>query len=163
MSAAPDCGSTAIRRGGSLLILVLIALLLPAVFDYTARHLTGQADPIVTEEHFSIAVTVVMLLVYDAKLVYTLVTHRDIFASEESREMGDGSATPGWQTWQSIALLVAATAAIALEGHLFSGALGATASALGLSQVFIGVIVLALVGTASDLFPAAWFARQAWC
>jgi Ca2+:H+ antiporter len=147
-------------RWGSMLILVLIALLLPAVFDYTARHLPRQADLILTDEHLSIAVSIVMLLLYATNLVYTLVTHRDVFASEEYREEGNGSATAGWQTWQSIAVLVAATAAIALEAHLVSGALEATASALGLSQVFIGVIVLALVGTASDLFAAAWFARQ---
>ncbi|MBC7502898.1 MAG: calcium/proton exchanger, partial [Herminiimonas sp.] len=60
----------------------------------------------------------------------------------------------------SVSVLVAATAAIALEAHLVSGALEATASVLGLSQVFVGVIVLAVVGTASDLFAAAWFARQ---
>ena len=41
-----------------------------------------------------------------------------------------------------------------------SGSLQATSSALGLSPVFIGVIVLALIGTASDLFAASWFARQ---
>ena len=56
--------------------------------------------------------------------------------------------------------MVAATAAIALEAELVSGALEATSGALGLSPVFLGVIVLALVGTASDLFAASWFARQ---
>ena len=143
-----------------MLILVLIAFLLPAVFDYTERHLARQADLIMTDEHLSLAVSVVMLLLYAANLVYTLVTHRDVFASEEPREESGGSAAAGWQTWQSIVVLVAATAAIALEARLVSGALEATASALGLSQVFIGVIVLAVVGTASGLFAAAWFARQ---
>ncbi len=147
-------------RLGSMFILVLIALLLPAVFDFTARHLTQQADPRATDEHLSIAVSVVMLLLYAANLVYTLVTHRDVFASEEPRAQGDDSAASGWQTWQSLAVLVVATAAIALEAHLVSSALEATARVLGLSPVFIGVVVLAVVGTASDLFAAAWFARQ---
>ena len=57
-------------------------------------------------------------------------------------------------------MLIAATVVIALEAHPVSGALAATAGALGLSDVFVGVIVLALVGTASDLFAASWFARQ---
>ena len=57
-------------------------------------------------------------------------------------------------------MLIAATAAIALEAHLVSGALEATSGALGLSPIFLGVIVLALVGTAADLFAASWFARQ---
>ena len=57
-------------------------------------------------------------------------------------------------------MLVAATAAIAFEAELVSGALEATAGSLGLAQTFMGIVVLALVGTASDLFAAAWFARQ---
>lgn len=56
--------------------------------------------------------------------------------------------------------MVVLTAVIALEAELISGALEATATAIGLSRVFLGVIVLALVGTASDLFAATVFARQ---
>ena len=141
----------------SLFILVVIALLLPAVFDYTGRHLSALADPTGIDERLSIGVSIVMLLLYVANLVYTLVTHRDVFASDDARDEG-GSV--GWPLWLSLAVLVAATALVAIEAHLVSGALEATSAALGLSSVFIGVIVLALVGTASDLFAAAWFARQ---
>lgn len=52
------------------------------------------------------------------------------------------------------------TAVIALEAHLVSGALESTSARLGLSPLFLGVIVLSLVGTASGLFAASWFARQ---
>ncbi len=135
-------------RLASLLILVVIALLLPAVFDYTSRHLTTQSEPARIDEHLSIGVSIVLLVLYVANLVCTLVTHRDMFASDDSRDEGDDA---GWPIWMSLAVLVAATALVALEAHLVSGALEATSAALGLSSVFIGVIVLALVGTASDL------------
>lgn len=141
----------------SLLILVVIALLLPAVFDYTSRHLSNPTDPALIDEHLSIGVSVVLLLLYVANLVYTLVTHRDVFACDDTRDESDGA---GWPLWISLAVLVVGTAAVAMEAHLVSGALEATSASLGLSPVFIGVIVLALVGTASDLFAAAWFARQ---
>jgi Ca2+:H+ antiporter len=52
------------------------------------------------------------------------------------------------------------TAVIAVEAELVSGALEATSEQLGLSAVFMGVVVLALVGTAADLFAAIVFARQ---
>ena len=65
-----------------------------------------------------------------------------------------------WPLWASIGVMVGGTGAIALQAELVSGALGAASGLLGLSPVFLGVIVLALVGTASDLFAAAWFARQ---
>lgn len=141
----------------SMLILVSIALLLPAVFDFTGKHLSGAAGLELNDERLSIGVSIVLLLLYLANLVYTLVTHRDVFASSEPRERTDGAS---WPLWLSVGSLIAATAVIALEAHLVSGALEQTAETVGVSPVFIGVIVLALVGTASDLFAAAWFAAQ---
>jgi len=141
----------------SMLILVVIALLLPAVFDITERSVAGPQQLAITDEQLSIGVSVVLLALYGANLVYTLVTHRGVFASEESHAEGGGDA---WPLWAACGVLVVATAAIALEAELVSGALEATAGSLGLTPVFMGVIVLALVGTAADLFAAAWFARQ---
>ncbi len=138
----------------SMLILVVIALLLPAVFSLTERAVGGGQHLAVADEQLSIGVSFVLLALYVGNLLYTLVTHRDAFASEEER----GGA--GWPLWLALTVLVAATAAIAVEAELVSGALEATAGALGLSTIFLGVIVLAVVGTASDLFAAAWFARQ---
>ena len=145
---------------GSLLILVVIALLLPAVFD-TARRTSGSPATAITEEHLSIGVSVVLLTVYAANLVYTLVTRRDVFADEAAGEAAADADRPrAWPTWLAIAVLVVVTALIAGEAEFVSGALEATARSAGLSPVFIGVVVLALVGTASDLVAAAFFARQ---
>ena len=138
----------------SMLILVMIALLLPAVFSLTERTVGGRQPLAVSDEQLSIGVSLVLLALYVANLAYTLVTHRDAFASEEE------PSGEGWPLWLALAVLVAATAAIAVEAELVSGALESTAGALGLSTIFLGVIVLAVVGTASDLFAAAWFARQ---
>ncbi|WP_419729645.1 calcium/proton exchanger [Lichenicola sp.] len=138
----------------SLLILVVIALLLPAVFDYTGRRFTHVAGIGARDESLSLAVSVVLLLIYAGNLGYTLVTHRDVFASGEQEER------PDWSIGRSLAVLVAATIGAALESELVSGALAQAASTLHLTQIFLGVIVIALVGTISDLFAAVWFARQ---
>lgn len=146
------------KRAGllsSLFILVIIALLLPAVFDFAGQNVSQGRQLAITDEHLSIGVSVVLLLLYGANLLYTLVTHRDVFATDEPRD-----TESGWPLWVSLGVLICATAVIALEAHLVSGALEVTSQTLGLSPVFIGVIVLALVGTASDLFAASWFARQ---
>lgn len=140
----------------SMLILVTIALLLPAVFDFASRHVSDGSRLAAGDERLSIGVSVVLLLLYIANLVYTLITHRDIFTSEP-REPSDASA---WPLWLSIGTLIAATIVIAFEAELVSGALEETAKSIGVSPIFIGVIVLALVGTASDLFAASWFAAQ---
>ena len=138
----------------SLLILVVIALLLPAVFDYTGRRFTHAAGIGARDESLSLAVSVVLLLIYAGNLGYTLVTHRDVFASGEQQDR------PDWSIGRSLAVLVAATVAAALESELVSGALTQAASTLHLTPIFLGVIVIALVGTISDLFAAVWFARQ---
>ena len=138
----------------SLLILAVIALLLPAVFDLAQRTLSGA--PRVTDEiDLSLGVSVVLIALYAANLVYTLVTHRDVFAPDEPRET-EGA----WPMMVSIGVLVVATALVALEAEAVSAALEATAASLGLSDIFVGIIVLALIGTASDLVSAAWFARR---
>ncbi|WP_296313754.1 calcium/proton exchanger [Pseudomonas sp.] len=142
----------------SLLILVTIALLLPAVFDFTSQHLTGGIDLSIADEQLSIGVSVVLLLLYVANLIYTLRTHKDMFAPAEPREPSKEQLA--WPLWLSVFVLIIATAFIALEADLVSGALEETAETIGVSPTFIGVIVLALVGTASDLFAASWFAAQ---
>ena len=137
----------------SLLILSVIALLLPAFFDYTERGLAA-ADPAGLDERLSLGVAVVLIVVYGANLVYTLVSHRDVFAIE-----GEGRA-PGWSVGTALGVLVGATVVIALEAELISGALGATAGRLGLSTFFLGVIVLAIVGNAGEYLAAVYFARR---
>ena len=138
----------------SLLILVVIALLLPAVFDLTGR-LSGNAAALdVTDEEVSLGVAVVLLLLYLANLAYTLVTHRDVFSADKPEGGLD------WSLGLSLAVLVGATAAIALESELLSAALEDAAGSLHLSPMFLGVIVLAIVGTAGDLFAASWFAHE---
>ena len=65
----------------TMLILVLIALLMPAVFDLTGFVSTAP-NVALTDEELSIGVSVVLILLYVANLIYTLVTHRDSFACE---------------------------------------------------------------------------------
>lgn len=138
----------------TLLFLVVIALIMPAVFDQTQRSVASASVVAVTDEQLSLAASIVLLLIYAANLVYTLVTHRDVFAR------GEEHGRPHWSLGRSLLVLVASTAAIALEAELVSDALGEAAAAVGLSPVFVGVVVLALVGTAGDLIAAVAFARQ---
>ncbi len=138
----------------TMLFLVVIAILLPAVFDLTERTAVRGTELSLADESLSLGVSVVLLLIYTANLVYTLVTHRNIFSSDAP------SGEAEWSLARALSVMVAGTAVIALEAELASTALEATSSQLGLSPVFMGVIVLALVGTVSDLLAAVVFARQ---
>ena len=66
----------------TMLFLVVIAILLPAVFDLTERTTTPGANLSLLDEGLSLGVSVVLLLLYAANLIYTLVTHRDVFGGD---------------------------------------------------------------------------------
>jgi Ca2+:H+ antiporter len=138
----------------SLLILSTVALLLPALFDYTERGILATPNPAKLDERLSLCVSVVLILVYVANLLYTLVTHRDVFAFEESKEK------PIWSLWKSIGILVLGTAAIAVEAELISGSLEQTSERLSVSSFFLGITILAVVGNAAEYAAAIYFARK---
>jgi Ca2+:H+ antiporter len=142
---------------GSMLMLAMIALLIPALFDMTERSRVSAEDTAMLDERLSLAVSVVLIAVYVANLVYTLVTHRDTFASaKEDEHAGEAH----WSAKKSIGVLVAATAVTALQAELVSSSLEATASGLGLTPFFLGITVLAVVGNAAEYISAVYFARQ---
>lgn len=156
----------------SMLFLVVIALLIPALFDYTER-LPGfaagsDAARNNLDEYLSLGVAVVLIAVYALNLVYTLVTHKDVFALDEDAEGADGAAHseghghggPLWPAWQAGAVMVGATLLIALMSEMLSGALEATSETLGLSPFFLGIIVLAVVGNFAEYIAGSYFARQ---
>ena len=67
----------------SLLLLALIGLLVPALFNYTERTVLGAPNAGLLDEQLSLSVAVVLILAYIGNLVYTLVTHRDVFARQD--------------------------------------------------------------------------------
>ncbi|GGS17818.1 calcium/proton exchanger [Deinococcus knuensis] len=151
----------------SMLFLVVIALLIPALFDYTERlpdFLAGSDTARANlDEYLSLGVAVVLIAVYALNLVYTLVTHKDAFAMEQE-EGGHGHGEHGqgdlWPVWRAAATMIGATALIALESEMLSGALEATSSTLGLSPFFLGIIVLAVVGNFAEYIAGSYFARK---
>jgi Ca2+:H+ antiporter len=138
----------------SLLLLSIIALMIPALFDYTERGLLAAPNVGTLDNRLSLGVAIVLILVYAGNLIYTLITHRDVFASEQDERK------PTWSLWKSVAVLLGASAVVALEADLVAGVLETTATTLGLSAFFLGIIVLPLAGNASEYFSAIYFARK---
>ncbi len=149
----------------SLLVLSVIALLVPAVFDYTERGRGGAALVADLDDKMSLGVATVLILVYVANLVYTLVTNRDTY--RECSDDGETGSTAHredrgkrWSLWLALGVLVGATAFTALEAEIVSGALENTAGTLGVTTFFLGVVVLAIIGNAAEYLSAIYFARQ---
>jgi Ca2+:H+ antiporter len=139
----------------TLLLLLAVAIMLPAVFHATERQMSLGANVSRLDEELSLGVSAILLLLYGAHLVYVLVTHKSIF--EGGRESEEGP--PEWSLPAGLAVMVGGTIGIALEADVVSARLAETASQIGLSPVFMGVVVLALIGTIADLFVAVSFAR----
>ena len=139
----------------AMLILCVIALLLPAAFDFAVRHSSLAAEVDSRNSHLSLAVAGVLIVVYIANLIYTLVTHRDIFAISDEEDAG-----AGWPLWVSVGVLLGATVFTAAVSELISGALESTATGLHLSTFFLGIIVLAIVGNIPEKASAIYFARK---
>ena len=143
----------------TLLTLVVFALLIPAMFDLTERGLKNVPDPTNLDERMSLGVSVLLILIYVANLVYTLVTHRDAFADAGGEE-GEGHAPSGKPLGRSIATLVVATVFVALVAETVSGSLETASSGLGVSKFFLGITLLAVVGNAAEYISAVYFARK---
>ena len=139
----------------SLLTLVVFALLIPAMFDLTERGLKNVPDPTSLDERMSLGVSGLLILIYLANLVYTLVTHRDTF--KDTNEAHAPSEKP---LWKSVTTLVVATVFVALVAEAVSGSLESASSGLGVSKFFLGITLLAVVGNAAEYISAVYFARK---
>ncbi len=148
----------AARAQATLLTLSAIALVVPAVF----HHVAGASREV--ENDLSLEISVVLLAIYGAHLVFSLVTHRSFFRGlPSSTEAGAGEPHAPWSRGRSIAVLAVSTALIAWMSEVLVGSVEQAAHAWGMSQVFVGVIVVAVIGNAAEHSSAivmAWKNRM---
>ena len=133
------------RTQATMLTLAAIALVIPAAF----RSLVGSADVAGALDSLSISISVVLLIVYALYLLFTLVTHSALFAGTKTSEEGEAHKVP-WTVGRATLVLAAATAVIAWISEILVGAIEPTAKEFGLTNVFIGVFVVAILGNAAE-------------
>lgn len=145
----------------TMLILAAIALVMPAAF----HHLGGAAAKS-SESGLSMEISIILLVVYGLGLVFTLRTHTDFFSgvrgghAEPGHDGGHGGAGGHWSMGRSITVLCVATAFVAWVAEMLVGSVEHAAHALGMSDVFVGVIVVAIVGNAAEHSTAVLVARK---
>ena len=152
--------STAASVQTSMLLLAAVAMVMPAVFQLV--H--GDGLPRVGVEMVSFGSTIellsglvagVLIATYVAGLVFSLKTHRDLFNPEYEDE-----ETWGWSPRMSIAMLAVAGVAVGVMSEILVGSISAASQSLGLSEFFIGIIVVAIVGNAAEHWVAVLVARK---
>lgn len=139
----------------SLLTLSLLALLLPALFDLAERSYF-RVDPRLPDLSFSHAAAIVLILVYLANILFSLRTHRDLVGSGGEEHL-EGAV---WSLPVAVGVLALATVGVALMAELLVGSLEAATETLNLSEFFVGIILIPLVGNAAEHFAAVSFALK---
>ena len=150
---------TAARASTTTLTLAAVALAIPTVFHVTAAGRSGGWTQ-VTEQKLSLAIAVVLFLTYACMLGFELVTHKQLYAGDPQDGAEDWKETSGWSLSKSVLVLVIATSLVALMSEFLVGAVEAARATLGLSEVFIGVIVIAVIGNAAEHSTAVMMALK---
>jgi Ca2+:H+ antiporter len=144
---------TAAGMGASLLLLAAVGLIIPALFHFTA------ADSGVTiERQLSLAIAVVLFGIYVLSLLFSLRTHKHVYRGEP--HAADDLGEKPWSRNKSIVVLTGVTLLIAVMSEILVGALEPAAHRLGMTQLFVGLILVALVGNAAEHSTAVMVALK---
>jgi Ca2+:H+ antiporter len=138
----------------TMLMLAGGALLMPAIFELVEGK--GLPEPGAeavnyggTVEHLSLAVAIVLIATYVIGLVFSMKTHRALFNPEYEEE-----DTWGWSIRTSVIALAIAGVLVGVMSEVLVGSITEASESVGLSEFFIGVIVVAIVGNAAEHWVA---------
>lgn len=147
-----EFNATNARVQAQMLLLATIALVIPAgVARIDRLNVPSFTLPL------SIGLSCILLATYGLSLLFSLKTHRDVFASK-----GGGGEEGGepWPLGVALASLVGVTIVIAVVSEIFVGSVQEAALAFGMSKAFVGFIVVSLVGAAAEMAAAFAGARK---
>jgi len=150
----------AAAASATLLALAALALLVPAVFHFVAEGEVARATltrerELAIERSLSLEIAVVLFASYLLSLWFTLRTHRHLYTGAATEHEHRPVAVR-----RAVLTLLAATALVAWMSELLVGAVEGASHALGLTEVFVGVIVVAIVGNAAEHSTAVWVAMK---
>jgi Ca2+:H+ antiporter len=147
-----DYNRNAARLQAGLLFLATIAMLIPSVL--------AESDATTTKPAFmqslSVGLSILLIITYALGLLFSLKTHRELFASQDHGEAGE----PEWPLRLALVTLAAVTVLVALVSEVFVESVQQAAVALGITPAFVGVIIVALVGGAAEMVSAFSAARK---
>jgi Ca2+:H+ antiporter len=149
-----DFSETAASAQVAMLMLALAALILPALFQL----IHGGGLPSVGEqradfgselEKISIGVAVILLISYGAGLFFSLKTHRRVFNPYENED-----AEGAWPVKKAVIYLAVAGLGVGVMSEILVGSIEEASKSIGLSEFFVGVFIVAIVGNAAEHWVA---------
>jgi len=153
---------TAANVQSSMLLLAAVALVMPTIFQLVS----GGGLPGVGEERvdfgsdlesMSLIVSLILLASYAGGLLFSLRSHRALFnPTAEAEEHVDEP----WTVKKSVITLATAGVAVGIMSEILVGSISEASSTIGLSEFFVGLIVVAIVGNAAEHWVAIYFAAR---
>jgi Ca2+:H+ antiporter len=139
------------RLQAALLFLATVALLIPTVAgEGSSPAAAGYVQAL------SLGLAFLLIAAYGFGMLFSLGTHRELFASEEHAEAGEAP----WPMGLALATLAGVTLLVALVSEIFVESVQAAAEAFGMTPAFVGFIIVALVGAAAEMASAFSGARK---
>jgi Ca2+:H+ antiporter len=139
------------RMHSALLLMATIALLAPAAISEL-----DLARGEVMAQNFSAALAILLIVAYGLSLLFSLKTHKELFASEDRGETAEAK----WPINLAVGTLLVVTVLVALVSEIFVESVQHAAVTLGMSPAFVGFIIVALVGAAAEMAVAFSAARK---
>ena len=142
---------TSAGMSAGMLSLSVVALVFPALF----HSIHPEAAARVSELYMSESVAAILIGTYALSLLFTLRTHRALFG-------GDPHPTTAhvWAPWKALAILALATVGVTVESELLVHATQDATATIGLSQTFVGLIVIPIIGNAAEHAAAVMLSRK---
>jgi Ca2+:H+ antiporter len=147
---------TAASLSTTLLALSAIALVVPAVFHHLARG--AGAEP--AERTLSLEIAIILAVTYILSLVFSLHTHKHLYVGPASEDSEEALGMRHVPLWRATLILVVATGFVALMSEMLVGTVEHAAERLGMSDVFVGVFLLAIIGNAAEHSTAVLMAMK---
>ncbi len=153
---------TAASAQSSMLLLAAVALVMPTIFQLVhGGGLPGVGEDVVDFggdlERMSLIVAVILLASYAGGLIFSLRSHRDLFNPTHG---GEEHVDEPWSVKKSVVTLAIAGVAVGLMSEILVGSISEASETIGLSQFFVGLIVVAIVGNAAEHWVAIYFAMR---
>lgn len=130
------------------LVIAVVGLMMPALFSFTPEASGFRTEAV------SVGVAIILIAVYVLSLLFSFKTHKALFRSTEHSE------EPKWSLGRALGVLAGATVLVGLMSEFLVGALEVTTEELGLSKLFVGLIVVPIVGNAAEHSSAIFLAAK---
>jgi Ca2+:H+ antiporter len=134
--------TTGALSGMAMMFLAVTALVIPDIFHAVRGPV---ADPIMFP--MSVAISVILLIVYGLSLLFSLKTHAHLYAGEDH---GTEEELPPWSTKKATVILLGATLGVVVVAEFLVHAIEAAIATFGFTHTFVGVIIIAIVGNAAE-------------